>query len=149
MTGAAGEPDEDEPGHRAGARAARSRGRLKRGPVIPRLVIPGLVNLALGVPAVIPLYVTYWLLTEYLPMDCRDIGDMARPDVRNCNFHTLDHAGPMMFLLALTAALLLALVVRVDVLRPRARDDERPGRWLAAAVLIPVPFLVLLYLAKA
>lgn len=39
---------------------------------------------------------------------------------------------------------LLALVVRVDVLRPRARDDARPGRWLAAAVLISVPFLVLL-----
>lgn len=82
MAGAAGEPDEDEPGHRAGARAARSRGRLKRGPaiagpvtprlVIPGLVIPSLVNLALGVPAAIPFYATYWLLTEYLPMDCRD-----------------------------------------------------------------------------
>ncbi|MFI6011408.1 hypothetical protein ACIBAG_21755 [Streptomyces sp. NPDC051243] len=100
-------------------------------------------------PAIIPSYLAYWLLTKYLPMDCRDIKDMARPDVRNCDFHTLDHAGPVMFLLALTGSLLLALVVAVDVLRPLARDDDRPARWLAMATLIPVPFLVLLCLAKA
>ncbi|MFG2554975.1 hypothetical protein [Streptomyces sp. NPDC048581] len=128
-------PNEDE----RGRRPERRRG----------LLTPALANLALGVPAIIPLYATYWLLTDYLPMDCRDITDMARPDVRNCNFHTLDHAGPMMFLLALTGALLLMLVVAVDILRPRTRDGDGPGRWLATAVLIPVPFLVLLCLARA
>ncbi|WP_208607482.1 hypothetical protein [Streptomyces curacoi] len=136
------EPEEDDRGHQSPDTEPRS-GR-RRG-----LLVPALVNLALGVPAIIPLYLTYWLLTEYLPMDCRDIRDMARPDVQNCNFHTLDHAGPVMFALALTGALLLMLVVMVDVLRPRTRPDDGPGRWLATAALIPVPFATLLYLAQA
>ncbi|WP_218137792.1 hypothetical protein [Streptomyces sp. cf386] len=128
------QPNSDERGHRP----ERRRG----------LLTPALANLALGVPAIIPLYATYWLLTEYLPMDCRDITDMARPDVRNCNFHTLDHAGPMMFLLALTGVALLLALLAVDVLGPRRRREDRPGRWLATAALIPVPFLMLLILAK-
>ncbi|MCL8012764.1 hypothetical protein [Streptomyces sp. AS02] len=112
----------------------------------PGLLAPALANLAIGVPAIIPLYLTYWLLTDYLPSPC----DAFAPDpaLSNCDYHTLDHAPVMMFLLALTGVLLLLALLAVDVLGPRRRREDRPGRWLAAAVLIPVPFLVLLCLAR-
>ncbi|MDO0914663.1 hypothetical protein QQM39_28685 [Streptomyces sp. DT2A-34] len=126
--------DEDERGRR--------HGLLRHG-----LLAPALANLALGVPAILPLYLTYWLWTEYAPLSCDAFA--TRPDMSNCDYHTLDHAPVMMFLLALTGALLLILLLAVDVLGPRARGDARPGRWLAMATLIPVPFLVLLCLAKA
>lgn len=113
----------------------------------PGLLAPALANLALGVPAIIPLYLTYWLLTDYLPSPC----DAFAPDPRlsNCDYHTLDHAPVMMFLLALTGVALLLALLAMDVLGPRRRREDRPGRWLATAALIPVPFLVLLCLAKA
>ncbi|MFC9652657.1 hypothetical protein [Streptomyces sp. NPDC056937] len=107
---------------------------------------PGLVNLALGVPAIVPLYLLWWLLTKYLPMDCRQVEDVVEPGVINCNYTTLDHAWVIMFLLAVTGLFMLALVLLVDVLLPRRRG-RRTGVWLAAAVLIPVPFMVCLALA--
>ncbi|MFI7414561.1 hypothetical protein ACIBU0_38560 [Streptomyces sp. NPDC049627] len=112
----------------------------------PGLLAPALANLALGVPAIIPLYLTYWLLTDYLPSDCDAFA--ARPELSNCDYHTLDHAPVMMFLLAVTGAMLLAALMAVDVLRPLRRPDDGPRRWLATATLIPVPFLVLLCLAR-
>lgn len=107
---------------------------------------PALVNLALGVPAVLPLYLAWWLLTEYLPMDCRTTADLATPGLTNCNYTTLDHAGVVMFLLAATGVLMMALVIAVDVLRPRRRG-QRLTTWLGTAVLIPLPFTVLMTLA--
>lgn len=110
------------------------------------LRLPATVNLALGVPAMIPLYFAWWLLSEYLPMDCRTTEDLARPGLADCDYHTLDHAPVMMFLLAVTGLLMLLLVLVVDVLLPLRRDDRlRP--WLGTALLIPVPFTVLLALA--
>jgi hypothetical protein len=122
------------------------RGRGHR----PSLLAPALANLAMGLPAIIPLYLTYWLLTKYLPSDCDAFatGQELR-EMSNCDYHTLDHAPVMMFLLAVTGAMLLLMLLRVNVLGPRRRGEDRPGRWLAAATLIPVPFLVLLCLAKA
>ncbi|KUO01994.1 hypothetical protein AQJ67_22655 [Streptomyces caeruleatus] len=108
---------------------------------------PALANLAIGLPAIIPLYSAYWLLTNYLPSTCDAFA--PRPDTSNCDYHTLDHAPVMMSLLAVTGAILLLAVLTVDVLGPRRRADDRPGRWLATAALIPVPFLLLLCLAKA
>ncbi|MGP4003026.1 hypothetical protein [Streptomyces sp. 8N706] len=113
------------------------RGQRARG----GLWIPGVVNLALGVPAMIPLYLTWWLLAEYLPMDCHSADDLARAGLANCNYHTLDHAGPVMFLLTVTGLFMLVLVLIVDLLLPLRRGD-RLGTWLGTAVLIPVPFMV-------
>ncbi|MFJ2669341.1 hypothetical protein [Streptomyces sp. NPDC087525] len=110
------------------------------------LWVPGLVNLALGVPAIVPIYLLWWLLTEYLPMDCRQVEDVVKPGVTNCNFTTLDHAGVVMFLLAVTGLFMLALVFLVDVVLPRRRG-RRTGVWLMAALLVPVPFMVCLVLA--
>ncbi|WP_369169639.1 hypothetical protein AB5J49_17930 [Streptomyces sp. R28] len=98
-------------------------------------------------PATIPLYLAYRLWTEYAPLSCDAFA--TRPDMSNCDHHTLDHAPVMMFLLTVTGALLLILLLAVDVLGPRRRGDARPGRWLTMTTLIPVPFLVLLCLAKA
>lgn len=100
-------------------------------------------NLAIGVPAALPLSCAGWLLTEYLPMDCRSVADSYAPGFSgDCDYGTLDHAGPVMFLLFLTGALVLALMLVVDVLLPLSRGrSARP--WLAAAVFVPVPYAAL------
>ncbi|MER5937979.1 hypothetical protein ABT121_11730 [Streptomyces sp. NPDC001928] len=118
----------------------------ERGRRRPGLLAPALANLALGVPAIVPLYLTYWLLTDYLPSDCDAFA--STPQLSNCDYHTLDHAPVLMFLLALTGLMLLLTLLAVDVLGPRRRAEPRPGRWLAMATLVPVPFVVLLCLAK-
>ncbi|MFJ8503506.1 hypothetical protein [Streptomyces avermitilis] len=110
------------------------------------LWMPGLVNLGLGVPALLPLYLMWWLLTEYMPMDCRSIEDAAGAGVANCNYTTLDHAGVVMFLAAVTGVMFLVLVLVVDVLLPLRRGG-RLGPWLGMAALIPIPFAVLVGLA--
>ncbi|MGI5375725.1 hypothetical protein ACQEV2_16030 [Streptomyces sp. CA-251387] len=124
--------EEDERGHRAGRR---------HGPLAPALA-----NLALGVPAIIPFYLTYWLLTKYLPSSCDAF--VTKPDMSNCDYHTLDHAPVIMFLLALTGAMLLTALVAVNILGPLRRDDS-PRRWLPMTTLVPLPFMILLCLAKA
>ncbi|MFF5479865.1 hypothetical protein ACFY5C_21335 [Streptomyces sp. NPDC012935] len=138
MTKAATQAGEDERGRPP--RAGRRFG----------LPAPALANLALGVPAIIPLHLTYWLLTEYLPSDCDAFA--TGPELRemsNCDYHTLDHAPVMMFLLAVTGVMLLIALLAVNVRGPRRRKDARPARWPAMAPLITIPFLVLLYMAKA
>ncbi|MET9969704.1 hypothetical protein ABZZ80_28205 [Streptomyces sp. NPDC006356] len=130
----------------ASERWSESRSKDERGRRRPGLLAPALANLAIGVPAIIPLYLGYWLLTDYLPSTCDAFA--TRPDMSNCDYHTLDHAPVMMFLLAVTGALLLLALLTVNVLGPRRRADARPGRWPAMATLVPVPFLVLLCLAK-
>ncbi|MGI5155418.1 hypothetical protein [Microbispora sp. CA-102843] len=104
------------------------------------------MNLGLGVPAIVPLYLAWWLLTEYMPMDCKSPEDVVKPDLTNCNYTTLDHASIVMFLLAATGVFMLALVVVIDVMFP-LESGRRPAAWLGAAVLIPVPFALCLALA--
>ncbi len=127
-------------GHRATADADQD-GRARGG-----LWAPGLANLALGVPAMLPLYLARWLWTEYLPMDCRSSQDVIKPGLTNCYHPTLDHAPVVMFLLVVTGVALLALVLAVDVLLPLRRRGRQLGAWLGMAALIPVPFVVWLSL---
>ncbi|NLU69578.1 hypothetical protein HCC30_20305 [Streptomyces sp. HNM0574] len=103
------------------------------------------MNLLLGVPAVVPLSLAWWLATEYLPMDCRSVADLSDPGLAHCNYTTLDHAPVMMFLLAVTGLLMLWLILAVNVFRPRRLGRPR-GAWLGGTLLIPVPFAVLLLL---
>lgn len=119
---------------------SRRAGRPRSG-----LLGSALVNLALGVPATLPLALAWWLLTEYLPMDCRSTEDLAKPGLVNCNYTTLDHASVVMFLLAVTGVVILALVVVVDVVLPVRRGRGLAAR-LGTAVLIPLPFAVCLAL---
>ena len=105
------------------------------------LWVPGLVNLVLGIPAMVPLDLAWWLLTEYLPMDCRNMEDVGRPGHADCEYTTLDYAGPAMFMLAVTGLFMLVLILMVDVVLPLRRGD-RLGRWLGTAVLILAPFAV-------
>lgn len=107
---------------------------------------PVLVNLALGVPAAVPFCLAWWLVTNYLPMDCRSTRDLGDPGLVNCNYTVLDHASVVMLLLALSGVLIVGLVVLFDVVVPLSRGRS-PRVWLGATVLIPVPFLVLLGLA--
>ncbi|MFJ4836553.1 hypothetical protein [Streptomyces sp. NPDC088746] len=99
------------------------------------------MNLALGVPAMVPLDLAWWLLTEYLPMSCRSMKDVGRPGHADCEYTTLDYAGPAMFMLSVTGLLMLVLILTVDVVVPLRRGD-RLGRWLGSAALILAPFTV-------
>lgn len=90
----------------------------------------------------LPLYLAWWLWTEYLPMDCRSTDDLIKPGLTNCYYPTLDHAPVVMFLLAVTGVLLLALIFIMDVLLPLRREEPRLRIWLGMAALIPVPFVV-------
>jgi hypothetical protein len=106
-------------------------------------------NLAIGVPALLPLYCARWLLTEYVPTDCRSVAQSYAPGFSgDCDYHVLDHAGPVMFLLLLTGTFVLALVLVVDVLLPHSRGRSARS-WLAAAALVPVPFAALTLLGPA
>ncbi|MFJ4988935.1 hypothetical protein ACIP9H_34690 [Streptomyces sp. NPDC088732] len=120
---------------------ARQAGRMR---AAARAMARILANLALGVPAAVPLSCAWWLLTAYLPMDCRSIADATAPGFSGtCDYHVLDHAGPVMFLLVLSGLLAAALVLLVDVALPRSKG--RPVRpWAVAGLLVPVPFLALL-----
>lgn len=91
-----------------------------------------------------PLYLAWWALTEYLPMDCHSTADLAGPDLRNCDFHTLDHSAAMLFLLVVTGVLLVGAVFVVDAVLP---SRARRGTWLRSAALVPVPFALLLAFA--
>lgn len=108
---------------------------------------PVLVNLGLGVPAALPLWLARWLVTEYLPMDCRTASDVTRTGLTDCDLTVLDHAGPVMLALAATGMIFLATALFVDVLLP-LRRGANVGRWLGTAVLIPVPFAACLALAR-
>ena len=101
---------------------------------------PALANLGLGVPAMVPFYLAWWLLTEYMPMDCT----LAKPT--NCNYETLENKFFVTLLLAVTGLLTLTQVIVIDVALP-LWHGRRLMAWLGAAVLIPVPFVVCLALA--
>ncbi|MEV6867269.1 hypothetical protein AB0M44_40545 [Streptosporangium subroseum] len=118
----------------------RRKGRARGG-----LWGPVLVNLGLGVPASVPLYMVWWLLAEYMPMDCKSVSDLAKPGLINCNYTTLDHAFPVMLFLAVTGVFVLMWVVVIDVVLP-LRRGRGLAEWLGAAVLIPVPFAMCLAL---
>ncbi|MEU5860058.1 hypothetical protein ABZ815_02720 [Nonomuraea sp. NPDC047529] len=105
-----------------------------------------MINLALGVPATMPLYLAWWLLTEYLPMDCRSTADLPKPNLVNCNYTTLDHASIVMFLLVVTGIATLAAMIVVDVVLPLRRGRGLAAR-LGTALLVPLPFALCLALA--
>ncbi|MFJ6630878.1 hypothetical protein ACIQMR_05605 [Streptomyces sp. NPDC091376] len=134
---------------RATNRTVRTPGEAAAGEGTPRRRAPwasALANLVLGVPALAPLYCVQWLLIEYLPMDCRSSADV--PVATNCDYQTLDHAGPMMMLLLLTGVFVLALAVLVNLALPLA-PGRRLRSCLGAAGLLLVPYAVLwaLYLS--
>ena len=119
---------------------------MKRTPVA--VWRPVVVNLVLGVLAVVPLYCAYWLLTEYVPMDCESIDEASAPGFTgDCFYPTLDHAGPVTAVLAVTGLPVLALPAVVDVQRPLARG-QRLGPWLGSAALVFVPFGALWAVAR-
>ncbi|MGS2647927.1 hypothetical protein [Streptosporangium sp. G12] len=102
---------------------------------------PALANLGLGVPAMVPFYLAWWLLTEYMPMDCA----LAEPT--NCNYETLENGFFITILLVTTGLLTLTQIIVIDVCLP-LWHRRRLAAWLGSAVLIPVPFVVCVALAS-
>ncbi|MEU6144262.1 hypothetical protein ABZ848_28425 [Streptomyces sp. NPDC047081] len=98
---------------------------------------PLYVNLLLGVPAMVPLHAARLLLTDYRscaldnsPFGLTDCGDVS----------VIEGAGWARMSLFVFGGLGLLLVFTVDVLFPAA-TGRRWRRWLAAALVIPLPYL--------
>jgi hypothetical protein len=103
-----------------------------------RHLAPVYVNLLLGVPAMVPLHAARLLLTDYRscaldnsPFGLTDCGDVS----------VIEGAGWARLGLFVLGGLGLVLVLVVDVLFPAA-TGRRWRRWLAAALVIPVPYLL-------
>ncbi|MEV5613834.1 hypothetical protein [Streptomyces sp. NPDC052225] len=107
-----------------------------------RTWIPPLAaNLALGIPALVPLYSVHWLLTEWFGTDCARFDEVSAPD---CDYHTLDH-GPVMIGLAVVSGLLMTAFV---ILANRGLTGRRSaGVCLRTVPLVLLPFAVLWALA--
>ena len=112
-----------------------------------RWTIPVLVNVLIGLLALVPLGCAWWLLSEWLPMDCRSVRDSYSPDFTGtCNYSTLDNGPVMMTLGAASGTLVLLLTILAN--RGLARDEDI-GRatWVRAAPFVLLPFVVVWVLA--
>ena len=120
------------------------KGEEPRPSLWSRMFVPA--NLVMGLPAIVPLHSARWLVTEYAPMDCQSVGETFEPGYTgSCDYHVLDHAPVIWFLLLLSLAFVLFLVLLVDVLLPRWCGWPL-RRWSLAALLVPVPYGLLLSL---
>ncbi|MFI0240175.1 hypothetical protein [Streptomyces sp. NPDC016845] len=112
-----------------------------RGPV--RWTAPVLVNLLLGLPALAPLGCAWWLLSEWLPMDCRSVEESYAPGFTgSCNYETLDNGPVLMGLGAVSGLVVLALVVLANRGFARRADIGR-SVWTRAVPFVLLPFAVL------
>ncbi|MEU6393115.1 hypothetical protein [Streptomyces sp. NPDC046939] len=112
-----------------------------RGPV--RWTAPVLVNRALGLPALAPLGCAWWLVSEWLPMDCHSTEEAASPGFAgDCDYTTLDHGPAMLWLTAVSALFVLVLVVLANRGFARKADIGR-SVWTRAVPFVLLPFAVL------
>ncbi|MFI5628859.1 hypothetical protein ACIA8E_05650 [Streptomyces sp. NPDC051664] len=98
---------------------------------------PVCVNLLLGVPAIIPLYSAWLLLTEYRSCALDNSGFES-----HCgDVSVIEGAGWARLSLVIFGGLGLLSVLAVDVLFPLA-TGKRLRQWLSASLVIPVPCLL-------
>ncbi|WP_338696702.1 hypothetical protein V2W30_14370 [Streptomyces sp. Q6] len=104
-------------------------------------VPPVVANLALGIPALVPLFSLSWLLTNWFGTDCARFDELTAAGATPlCDYHTLDH-GPVIMALAVVSALLLTLFV---VLSNRGLARRRPtGVCPRTVPLVLLPFAAL------
>ncbi|MER6423398.1 hypothetical protein [Streptomyces sp. NPDC001137] len=96
-----------------------------------------LVNLLVGIPAMVPLYSLWWLSERRWG---GSVIDRASTIVEVCGADC-DRTGLAMWTATVTGLLVVLLLVVTDVLVPLHRD--RPlGPWLKAIPVVIVPFLV-------
>ncbi|WP_392957790.1 hypothetical protein [Streptomyces sp. LN245] len=96
-----------------------------------------LVNLLVGIPAMVPLYSLWWLSEHRWGGSAVDRSSTI---IEVCGADC-DRAGVATWTVAASGLLVLALVALVDGLVPLRR--ERPaGPWLKAVPAVLVPFLV-------
>ncbi|MFJ3939346.1 hypothetical protein ACIPYR_17935 [Streptomyces parvus] len=100
-------------------------------------ITPLWVNLALGIPAVLPLHSAWLLLTEYRPCAWNTSGYSSACGDANM----IEAAGWHRASVLLIGGLGLLLVLAVDVLFP-ASTGRRLRHWLTAALALPVPYLL-------
>ncbi|WP_162600174.1 hypothetical protein [Streptomyces sp. CS131] len=101
-----------------------------------RRPMPFVVNLLLGIPAMLPLHSAWLLLTEYSPCAWNNSGYTSDcGDVR-----MIEAAGWHRASVIIIGGLVLLLILLVDVLFP-ASTGRRLRTWLTASFLLPVPYL--------
>ncbi|KIF68348.1 hypothetical protein HY68_06430 [Streptomyces sp. AcH 505] len=113
---------------------------LTRQPRQPRWrrLAPVWVNLLLGVPAVLPLHSAWLLLTTYRACAF----DNSGYGLNTCGDSSMvEGAGWARVGVVLVGGLGLLVVLLVDVLLP-ANRGRRWRQWTAAALVIPVPYLL-------
>ncbi|MFF8590891.1 hypothetical protein ACF061_05525 [Streptomyces sp. NPDC015220] len=112
------------------------------GPV-RRYSLPVLVNLLIGLPAVVVLACARW----YAANGHCDMGDLRRPDLDGCTYRQIDHSGPILFALVVSGAFVSSLVLIADVLVP-LRRGRSPAPWLLTLPVVPLPYVVLVVTAR-
>ncbi|MFE1438848.1 hypothetical protein [Streptomyces sp. NPDC058739] len=106
--------------------------------MIRRYPLPLLVNLLLGVPALVPLLCARWYLAHgHCGQD-----DLRRPDLDHCTYDQIESSGFVLFGLVGGGLFVLALVLLADVLGPLRR--ERPlTPWLVTLPALFGPYAAL------
>ncbi|MER6976690.1 hypothetical protein [Streptomyces carpinensis] len=102
--------------------------------MIRRYATPLLVNLLIGVPAILVAACARWYAANG---HCR-LSDLHRPDLDGCTYPQIDHSGPILFVLVVSGLFVLLLVLLADVFLP-LRRGRSPRPWLLTlpAVLLP------------
>ncbi|MCQ4210183.1 hypothetical protein [Streptomyces longispororuber] len=110
------------------------------GPGPLRWTAPILLNLLIGLPATVPLGCAWWLVSEWLPMDCGSVQESYSPGFSgSCNYSTLDNGPVVMGLGAVSGAVVLGLVAWANVSLSRNPALGR-ATWLRAAPFVVAPF---------
>lgn len=112
-----------------------------RGP--SRWAAPVLANLALGLPALAPLGCAWWVLSEWLPMDCGSVEESFAPGFTgSCDYDTLDNGPIVLGLGVMSGLLVLFLVLLANRGFAREADIGR-SVWTRAVPFVLLPFAVL------
>ncbi|MFC3573611.1 hypothetical protein ACFOZ0_10075 [Streptomyces yaanensis] len=106
--------------------------------MIRRYGVPLLVNLLIGIPAIVVVLCARW----YAAYGHCGLEDIERPDLDGCSYHDIDHSGPILVVLVVTGLFVLLLVLLADVLLPLSR--RRPLRpWLLTLPAVLLPYVLL------
>ncbi|MFH8802312.1 hypothetical protein ACH4F6_22335 [Streptomyces sp. NPDC017936] len=108
------------------------------GGVVRRWAGALLVNLVIGIPAVVAAACARWYAEHG---HCGD-EDLRRRDLDGCTYDQIENSGFVLFGLVLFGALVLWLVLLLDVRRPLAEGRPlAPRLWTLPAVLLPYALL--------
>ncbi|CAM5486889.1 hypothetical protein [Streptomyces aurantiogriseus] len=102
-----------------------------------------LVNLLIGIPMVVVVVCWRW----YLDHGHCDLDDLQRSDLDGCTYDQIESSDFALFGLVMSAALVVLLILRFDVLKPLARERSLKPRLLTLPAVL-LPYVLLLAAAR-